>query len=569
MLRDSKSVGQPQLAFVSRMILVGTLAGAASFAAWFRAPPAEGSTHLMSSDAAGRADVTQSPLTGEFIPPNAMAAVAIRVPDLLRQLDNKDLKALIEKGSPLEQMGIRVDELEEVKLALVAPGVNGGGPSEQFFLRSIKPLDWIAALRKVDPNQQAIEFNGTKYYKTSFRRGGTEQGLYMPDERSVVGGSEARIRELIQSGGKAVRPTWADGWDKVSGGQVAAMIDAEAFAKLMNAERANRNRNDSLIPLLESLWENSKVAFVGINLNKNLVITGRSESQTEEAAQKLSKNLRTLQTFADNGLGAMSKQLGQAQMPKQEKDMFLQLIGIGKDLLKHVQITQQGTIVNVQTQSDKVGPSTIAGLLVPAAQKMRASSSRMVSANNLKQLALAMYNYESTFGHFPPAVVMGPDGKTPHSWRIELLPYLDQNQLYQSYKMDEPWDSENNRKVLDKMPRVFKADPDVATTASSYYVLTGEDTIFSGKEGVKISDITDGTSNTILVVEAKQDVPWTKPVDLEYDAKKPLPKFGGFFLGGFNVAFADGSVRFISPIITEQTLRAMITKAGGEIFPAF
>ncbi len=176
-----------------------------------------------------------------------------------------------------------------------------------------------------------------------------------------------------------------------------------------------------------------------------------------------------------------------------------------------------------------------------------------------------MHNYHSTYGHFPPAVVLGPDGKTPHSWRIELLPYLEQNQLYQSYKMDEPWDSENNHKILAQMPNVFKADPNAATTASSYYVLTGKDTIFSGKEGTRIQDITDGTSNTIMIVEAKRDIPWTKPVDLEYDAKKPLPKFGGYFSEGFNAAMADGSVRFISNNIAEQTLRALITKAGGEV----
>ncbi len=569
MLCDSKSMGQPQLAFVSRMLLVGALAAAASFGAGFLAPITEGSTNLRSSDAAVLADATQSPLTGEFIPPNAMAAIAIRVPDLLRQLDNKDLKALIEKVSPLEQMGIRVDELEEVKLALVAPDANGGGPSKQFFLRSIKPLDWIEAMRKVDPSQQTIDFNGTKYYKPSFRRGAIEEAFYMPDERSVVGGSEARIRDLIQTGGKAARPTWADGWDKVSGGQVAAMIDAETFARLMNAERANRNRNDPILPLLEPLWENSRVAFVGINLNKNLVITAKSESQSEEAAQKLSKNLPALQTFAENGVDGLSKQLEHAQMPKEEKDMFLQLLRVGKDLLEHVQITQQGTSVSVQTQSDKIGPDTIAGLLIPATQRMRSAAKRMTSANNLKQIALAMQNYQAVHNCFPPAVIMGPDGKTPHSWRVELLPYLDQNQLYQSYRMDEPWDSENNRKILDQMPRTFKADPDTVTTATSYVVLTGKETIFSGKEGVRTGAITDGLANTILVVEAKNDIPWTKPIDLEYDAKKPLPKFGGYFPEGFNAAFADGSVHFFAPAIAEKTLRAMITKAGGEIFSAF
>jgi hypothetical protein len=192
-----------------------------------------------------------------------------------------------------------------------------------------------------------------------------------------------------------------------------------------------------------------------------------------------------------------------------------------------------------------------------------------VSTNNLKQIALAMHNYNATYGHFPAAVVMGPDGKTPHSWRVAILPFLEQNELFKAYKMDEPWDSPNNKKVLEKMPRVYNAAPSQPSTMSSYYVLSGTDTAFPGERGIAITDITDGSSNTILAVEAKPTIPWTKPEDLEYDPKKPLPKFGGYFPEGFNAALCDGSVRFIANSIAEQTMRALITRNGGEVFPNF
>jgi hypothetical protein len=180
-----------------------------------------------------------------------------------------------------------------------------------------------------------------------------------------------------------------------------------------------------------------------------------------------------------------------------------------------------------------------------------------------------MHNYHSTFNHFPAAVIIGPDGKTPHSWRVEILPYIEQIELYKAYKMDEPWDSPNNKKVLAKMPRVFSATPNQPSTVSSYYVLSGKETAFPGEQAIRIADITDGTSNTILAVESKRDIPWTKPEDLEYDPKKPLPKFGGFYPEGFNAALCDGSVRFLSNAIAEQVMRALITRSGGEVIPAF
>src|SRR5262245_25244675 len=77
------------------------------------------------------------------------------------------------------------------------------------------------------------------------------------------------------------------------------------------------------------------------------------------------------------------------------------------------------------------------------------------------------------------------------------------------------------------------------------------------------AEFTDGLSNTVLVVEAGEAVPWTKPADVDYDPKKPLPKFGGQFKDGYHILFADGSVRFVRQI-DEATLRAILTRSGGE-----
>src|SRR5262249_51810770 len=100
---------------------------------------------------------------------------------------------------------------------------------------------------------------------------------------------------------------------------------------------------------------------------------------------------------------------------------------------------------------------------------------------------------------------------------------------------------------------------------SSYFVFTGDSTIGGTEGGAKIEQITDGTSNTILAVEAKRDVPWTKPEDIPFDSKAPLPELGGFTPDGFNAGFGDGSVRYLKKSINPGVLKALITQDRGEV----
>src|SRR5205085_8095175 len=116
---------------------------------------------------------------------------------------------------------------------------------------------------------------------------------------------------------------------------------------------------------------------------------------------------------------------------------------------------RDGNVVAVNVEGTEAFGPLLAGVVMPAAAAAREAARRNQSANNLKQIAIAMYNYANDKGTLPPAIGLGPDGKTVHSWRVELLPYLDEEDLYKQYKLDEPWDSENNRKLLDKMPAVY------------------------------------------------------------------------------------------------------------------
>jgi prepilin-type processing-associated H-X9-DG protein len=192
------------------------------------------------------------------------------------------------------------------------------------------------------------------------------------------------------------------------------------------------------------------------------------------------------------------------------------------------------------------------------------SARRIHSANSLKQLALAVQAYHRKHGHIPPWAFYGPDGRPLLSWRVALLPFLEQEPLFKKFRLDEPWDGPHNKALLPLMPRLFDATESlVDEPGMTYYqVFVGPGGAFEKEPGkrLRFADIRDGTANTLLAVEAGAAVPWTKPADLFFAPDQPLPAVGGLFANGFNACFFDGHVRFLSSKLAadEKSLRALI-----------
>ena len=213
--------------------------------------------------------------------------------------------------------------------------------------------------------------------------------------------------------------------------------------------------------------------------------------------------------------------------------------------------------------------TTILTMLTPFVED-REALRRYVCTNNLKEIAMAMANYESAFGTFPPAATFDAEGKPLLSWRVLVLPYLEQRELYNQFHLDEGWDGPHNKPLADKMPRVFQCPSgELIQGLTSYEVIVDPRSIFTGERlGIPFRDVTDGTSRTLLVVEGAKPVPWTKPVDLSLASSEPALGMGSKHPSGFNVATADGAVRFArmtgEHAITPSDLRAMVTRDGNE-----
>jgi hypothetical protein len=189
---------------------------------------------------------------------------------------------------------------------------------------------------------------------------------------------------------------------------------------------------------------------------------------------------------------------------------------------------------------------------------------RIRSVGNLKQIAQAVHRYAAAHGNSLPSVIKDGRGKLLLSWRVALLPYLGEKDLFKQFTLDEPWDSPHNKKLLYQMPAVFRIDGAGAKPTSTFYrAFAGKRTLIAGERRYTLGGIPDGTSSTVLVVEAAEAVPWTKPEDLPYAEGKPLPKIGGLFRGVFHAAFADGSVRTLKKDFNERMMRRLIDAADG------
>jgi hypothetical protein len=216
----------------------------------------------------------------------------------------------------------------------------------------------------------------------------------------------------------------------------------------------------------------------------------------------------------------------------------------------------------------------LVALLLPAVQAAREAARRNMSLNNTKQLMLAYHNYHDTQKKLPAHAIYSKDGKPLLSWRVALLPYLEGGELYKQFHLDEPWDSEHNRKLIPLMPLYFAGtssslDPSLGKT--NYLAPVGDGMVFDGTSvGAGFADIKDGMSNTIMILEVDDEsaVEWTKPDDWELDPKDPLKGLGGMRAGVFIAGFADGHAAGIATEIDPKVFKAMLTKDGGEVVNA-
>ncbi len=261
----------------------------------------------------------------------------------------------------------------------------------------------------------------------------------------------------------------------------------------------------------------------------------------------------TLETADEEAAATSAQLIKQAQQQAQQLAAQIpdpeaaQLLGA---LSRSLETQIDGTRVAVRLSADQA-IANAAALVADAVERARTSAQRRDRMQNFKQLMIALLSYESARRTLPPAAIRDAQGRPLLSWRVAVLPYLDQKALYDQFHLDEPWDSPHNRELVKRMPAVFTtSDPKLAAAnlegKTVYQVPVGPDTIFFKDEGTKLSEITDGTSATIALVEVVPDraVEWTKPADWEVNLQDPLNGVRRADRDGFIAARCDGSVAY-------------------------
>ncbi len=237
-----------------------------------------------------------------------------------------------------------------------------------------------------------------------------------------------------------------------------------------------------------------------------------------------------------------------------------------------VAVDQRGATLThreaILTLTSPITAAIAVSMLQPSLASARESAKRAECTNRLKSISRSIKQYLQVNHAFPRAAITDKQSKALLSWRVAILPFMEQRELYDKFHLNERWDSPHNMALLKEMPRVYRCPGRVRAEpfTTAYRVYVGNGALFEKARDIGIADVTDGASNTIMVVETEEGVPWTKPDELVFQpaARASLQGAGSAHRGGFHAVLADSTVRFFLDTIAPEVFWALITRAGGE-----
>lgn len=518
-----------------------------------------------------------------LVPGNAAGFVHVEVAKVWKNDAMKPMRKLLEKAGPKAFEALATNykpapaSLDRVTVVMMPMKKVSDLPDFVTILAFNEPFvaDEVRAmyLPKAEEKKE-----GLKSYYTDPAQG---LSVHFVDDKTLVVGDAETLPAFLKISGTRTGPL-GDAIVANIGKPMIACVNLKQFPMLSELEA-------NLPPEIKPLLKSERITLAAdmdkqVTFHVNVSFANESEAKAGDNAMHKAADMARVE------LNRPREQFEKALFDKKPRDqkvneLALAVMSLGglaaintlDELLAELPLTREGADITGQFTLPEWATQYVgsllasAGVALPALQRARGSAAQMQSANNLKQIALAMHNYMDAHDSFPPAAICDKKGKKLLSWRVAILPYIEQDNLYRQFKLDEPWDSDHNKKWSAVMVKTFM-DPRLPnkTGNTHYKVFVGKEAAFDWLKSARIQDITDGTSNTIMVVAAGDAVPWAKPDDFEYDPNKPLPDLTKPF-PQLIAAFCDGSVRTLNPQMKdfEKIVKILIGKADGIVTPDF
>ncbi len=505
----------------------------------------------------------------KLIPSSAIAAVFIHPKAILEDpsmdLMPRELLSAIGK----RELGVDPCQIDSAML-LLDNIINDREPPG--FAVTIRFLSEQKLDDKVLANAERSDLRGQPMY--SFR-GSNEPVVYLLDDKTIVFGMETFIKKMLSAKGATsglINLVNQSGDEK---DHVNAFLNVEPIRGFLDTNLPPKAQIPFPFQSFRSLPDEIESASVRMSFtgdqNNHLKINAVDD-------QSAGKVLKTIEQALGMGRGMLMSTVANelADQPGMMNALEAYDDRVGDKIEELLKPKLEGRTLTFQADANNAQLSNVAvigtlvGMLLPAVQQVREAARRTQSMNNLRQVCLASLNYESAYMRFPSNIV-DPDGKPLLSWRVAILPFIEENELYKEFHLDESWDSPHNIKLLDRMPPTFRSPNVNAETKTVYLGFQGKGTMFDPENRkVGFGQIADGSSNTILCVESNEEVAieWSKPQDLPFNKELPGSGVGGLRPGGFIVVLADGSTHFISRTIDPETLANLIQINDGNVVNA-
>jgi hypothetical protein len=534
----------------------------------------------------------EMPAFAVYIPEDALVAVVVHPSRFLGSSLMKALGGIDEQLAAAEQ-SLSLDPRNIERVVAASKSLKSPSPDqlEGIIVASFKePIDVAALIERAGLTEKTEKktHNGKEYLRvpvldfafpasasprqpgTKIDLEGTEKlalGVYAIDEKNYLLGPEASLKAALErteaKGPLANLLARTDLSDDLT---LVLTLEGQDELIQMLKSQLDPEQLPTMLKGLAQLPDQVLHVTLSMGVTGERLLRARVETREEKGAAMI-------YALAGMGIGVMKMGYSQQRTQMLQQPGMEEIVASLDELIKGINVEREGSVATLEVAKPE-GYETMLAKLTGVAKTARQAARLATDKNTIKQIGLAMHNFHDTYKQFPPSndpTIRDADGNPKMSWRVYLLPYVAQAPLYDRLKRDESWDSEHNKPILTAAMPFYESADDTVTTKTRFRMFSGEGTMQPPKGAVRLRDITDGTSNTIMAIQVgpEKAAEWYKPgTGIPIDSKDLIAELGEPTPKGWLVVYCDGHAGYLRPDIDAETLKALVTIAGGEVVEA-